>query len=72
MNTWILIVLMSSFSMTAGMHINRLPVGLTATFADRQACEDAGKATVKLAEQARLERPSVAFVCMPASGDAPK
>ena len=72
MTQWILIVVMSSFSMTAGMHTTRIPAGLTATFADRAACEEAGKASVKLAEQARLERSSVAFVCMPASGDAPK
>jgi hypothetical protein len=70
MTQWILIVVMSSFSMTAGMHTTRLPAALTATFGDRAACEEAGKAAVKLSEQARLERPNVAFVCVPASSEA--
>jgi len=72
MTQWILIVVMSSFSMTAGMHTTRIPAGLTATFADRAACEEAGKASVKLAEQARLERSSVAFVCAPSSTESAK
>jgi len=72
MTQWILIVVMSSFSMTAGMHTTRMPAALTATFADRAACEEAGKASVRVAEQARLERSSVAFVCAPASSEPSK
>ncbi len=67
MTQWILIVVMSSFSMTAGMHSTRMPAALTATFADRAACEAAGKEAIALAVKARLDRAEAAFSCVPTS-----
>jgi hypothetical protein len=67
MTQWILIMVMSSFSMTAGLHSTRIPAALTATFADRAACEAAGKEAMAVAVKARLDRAESAFVCVPAS-----
>jgi hypothetical protein len=72
MTQWVLIVVMSSFSMTAGLHTTRLPAAITATFADRAACEAAGKEASALAIKARLDRPDVVFACVPNSSEAPK
>lgn len=69
MTQWILIVVMSSFSMTAGLHSTRIPAALTATFADRAACEAAGKEAVALAAKARLDRSEAVFSCVPSSSE---
>ena len=72
MTQWILIVVMSSYSMTAGLHTTRIPAALSATFADRAACEAAGKEAMSVASKARLERAEIAFACVPSASDAPK
>ncbi len=72
MTQWILIVVMSSFSMTAGLHTTRIPAAITATFADRAACEAAGKEATSLAVKARLDRADAVFSCVPASSEPPK
>jgi hypothetical protein len=69
MTQWVLIVVMSSFSLTAGLHTVRIPAALTATFADRAACEAAGKEAVAVAVKARLDRAETAFACVPSASE---
>ena len=71
MTQWVLIVVMS-VSASIGINFWPQPAITTATFADQAACEAAGKATVKLAGQARLERPTVVFTCVPAASENAK
>jgi hypothetical protein len=71
MTQWILIVVMSS-SASIGINFWRQPAITTATFTDQSACEQAGKAAIKLAGMVRLDSPTVVYTCAPASTEPGK
>lgn len=73
MNTWIMIAVIGHFVSFGGLNSGFMPAMTTATFADREACEQAIVATRKLAARV-LPRvgDNVQAVCVPSASDLPK